>query len=295
MAQIGHQDDKIKPKYASMRKGQMIDTITLEEALDLFKLPRNLGQHDGKEIIISIGRFGPYIKHGEEYVSLPKTEDPYSISLSRVVEILTSPRLPRTLGQYEGQPVVVAKSFFGNYVKHGATNASLPKRFDTFLVTLEEAIEILKVKIQKDKEKHIKSWPEDRRVKVVIGRYGPYIQSGKKIFKIPAGKEPLELELEECLVIAGIKKGKIKTQVEEKSREQKVKDLPAGLPAEGHGKAGKRKDKPQAPIHKKKTKKKTVAKKSSPMSAKRAMAQGAKKPKLRIIKAKRQFFGKRRR
>lgn len=271
MAQIGKQNDKQKPKYASMRKGQMIDTITLEEALDLFKLPRTLGQHDGKEIIISIGRFGPYIKYGEEYISLPKTEDPYSISLERVIEILTSPRLPRTLGQYEGQNVIAAKGFFGNYLKHGSTNASLPKRFDPFLVTLEEAIEILKVKIQKDKEKHIKSWAEDRRVKVVIGRYGPCIQAGKRFFKIPAGKKPLELELEECLVIAGIKKGtKVKGQVEsevkENTKEKKIKSY-----------------KSQVSSHKKAASvKKQIVKKSSPQ-----------KPKLRIIKAKRKFSGKR--
>src|ERR1051326_8430896 len=91
MAQIGRQDDKDKPLYASMRKGQMIDTITLEDALDLFKLPRTLGEYEGKEIIVSIGRFGPYIKYGEEYISLPKTEDPYTVPLERTVEIITGP------------------------------------------------------------------------------------------------------------------------------------------------------------------------------------------------------------
>ncbi|MEK6614897.1 MAG: type I DNA topoisomerase, partial [Bacteroidota bacterium] len=173
MAQIGHQNDKEKPKYASLRKGQMIDTITLEEALDLFKLPRNLGKYEDDDLIISIGRFGPYIKHKNAYTSLPKTEDPYTITFDRVREIMSEPHLPKNIGPYEGKDVIVAKGFFGNYLKYGTTNASLPKRFDPFLVTLEEAIEILKVKIQKDKEKHIKSWEEDRRVKVVIGRYGP--------------------------------------------------------------------------------------------------------------------------
>ncbi|MBI4931147.1 MAG: type I DNA topoisomerase [Bacteroidetes bacterium] len=271
MAQIGHQDDKEKPKYASLRKAQSIETITLESALDLFKLPRTLGKHENEDIVVSIGRFGPYIKYKTEFISLPKTEDPYTISLERVIEILTGPRLPRTLGQYEGQSVIAAKGFFGNYLKHGSTNASLPKRFDPFLITLEEAIEILKVKIQKDKEKHIKSWAEDRRVKVVIGRWGPCIQSGKKFFKIPAGKEPLELELEECLVIAGIKKAK-KGKTESKSK------VPSQKPKV-------EKVKPQAT-----SRKLTVS--SKHLIVKKTLP---KKPKLRIVKAKRKFAGKRHR
>jgi DNA topoisomerase I len=206
IAQIGHQNDEEKPKYASLRKGQSLETITLEDALDLFKLPRTLGAHDGREIIVTIGRFGPYIKFGEEFISLPKTEDPYTIALERVVEIITGPRLPRKLGLYEGQEVIAAKGFFGNYLKCGNTNASLPKQYDPFTITLGEAIVLLKTKMEKDAAKHIKSWEEDKRVKVVIGRWGPCIQSGKKFFKIPTGKEPIELTLEECLLIAGIKK-----------------------------------------------------------------------------------------
>ncbi len=207
MAQIGRQDEEEKQKFASLRKGQRIDTISLEEALDLFKLPRTLGKYQGEDLIISIGRFGPYIKHKEAFTSLPKTEDPYNITLERATEIMDGPRLPRTIGQYEGQDIMAAKGFFGNYIKHGNTNASMPKVFDPFTITLEEAIPILAAKIQKDKEKHIKSWEGERRVKVVFNRWGkPSIQSGKKYFSIPAGKDPQELELEECLQIAGFKK-----------------------------------------------------------------------------------------
>ena len=224
MAQIGSQGETETPKYASLRPGQRLDTITFEEVLDLFKLPRNLGKYEEDDLIISIGRFGPYIKHKGAFTSLPKTEDPYTITFERVKEIMSGPRLPRILGQYEGKDVIAAKGFFGNYLKYETTNASLPKAFDPFTVTLPEAIEILKVKIQKDKEKHIKSWGEDRRVKVVIGRWGPCIQAGKKFFKIPAGKAPEELELEECLTIAGFKKPKKeKAAKKEKAENPKMK------------------------------------------------------------------------
>ncbi|MBI3501161.1 MAG: type I DNA topoisomerase [Bacteroidetes bacterium] len=254
MAQIGHQDDKQKPLYASMRKGQMIDTITLEDALDLFKLPRTLGAHDAKEIVVSIGRFGPYIKYGEEYISLPKTEDPYSVTLERTIEIITGPRLPRKVGEYEGKEIIAAKGFFGNYLKWGNTNASLSKQYDPFLISLEEAIPIVKIKAEKDAAKHIKSWEEDRRVKVVYDRWkNPSVQSGKKFFRIPKDKEPTELTLEECLQIAGIKKGKkAKAAVDSKQLAKNTKE-------------------PKVKIQKK-------TKKPAPS-----------KPKLRVVKAKRKF------
>ncbi|HEY4800035.1 MAG TPA: topoisomerase C-terminal repeat-containing protein, partial [Bacteroidia bacterium] len=197
------------PRFAGLRRGQSIETLTFEEALDLFKLPRNLGKYNDEDVIVSIGRFGPYIKLKEEYISLPKTDDPYTITLDRVIEIITGPRLPKKVGQYEGQDVIAAKGFFGNYLKHGNTNASMPKQFDPFTITIEEAIPILITKIEKDKAKHIKSWEEDRRVKVVIGRWGkPCIQAGRKFVNIPKGKEPAELTLEECLILAGFKKEK---------------------------------------------------------------------------------------
>lgn len=227
MAQIGHQDDEEKPKYASLRKGQSLETITLEDALDLFKLPRTLGLYEGGEVVVSIGRFGPYIKYKEEFVSLPKTEDPYTISLERVIEILTGPRLPRKVGVYEGQDIIAAKGFFGNYLKYGNTNASLPKQFDPFTIDLGDAIVIVKSKMEKDAAKHIKSWEEDRRVKVVIGRWGkPAIQAGKKFFSIPAGKEPVDLTLEECLVIAGIKKAAKKKVKDDKPKATATKKAP---------------------------------------------------------------------
>ena len=265
MAQIGKQDETEKQKYASLRPGQRIDTITLEEALDLFKLPRTLGKYQGEDLIISIGRFGPYIKHKEAFTSLPKTEDPYNITLERATAIMDGPRLPRTLGQYEGQDVSAAKGFFGNYLKHGNTNASLPKIYDPFLVTLEEAIPILAAKIQKDKEKHIKSWEGERRVKVVINRWGkPSIQSGKKYFSIPSGKNPIDLELEECLLIAGFKKAK-------KAGKSKSKAAEPG---------------PQA----------TVTVQNAAPRVRPAKASGQKKtpkgPKLKIVRAKRKFAKK---
>ena len=221
MVQIGNQDDEEKPKYASLRKDQRIDNITLEQALELFKLPRMLGQYEGKDVTVSIGRYGPYIKYEDVFYSLPKVDDPYSITLERVIEILKMPKLPRNVGTYEGENVSVAKGRFGPYVKHKDGFYSLGKTDDPFEVTLERAIELIEAKRKKDKEKQIKVFDENPDVKVIEGRYGPCIQIVKKFYKIPNDREPASLTLEECLAIEKAAGGGAKDKKEVKEKKAK--------------------------------------------------------------------------
>ncbi|WP_439882791.1 type I DNA topoisomerase [Pontibacter sp. MBLB2868] len=147
--QLGEENTETgeKPIYASLRKGQFIENITLEDALDLFKLPRIVGVYEDKDMTAAIGRFGPYIRHNSKFYSLPKTLDP-------------------------------------------------------MLVTAEEAIDLIEAKRKADAEKMIKTFDENPDVQVLNGRYGPYIVVGKKNVKIPKGKEPQELTLQECLDLA---------------------------------------------------------------------------------------------
>ena len=228
IVQIGHQDDEEKPRYASLRNGQRMDTITFEQAMELFNLPRSLGTHEGTEVIVNIGRFGPYIKYRDEYVSLPKNEDPHTISLERVKEILNGPRLPKVLGKFQDEDIVAAKGRFGPYVKYKNIFASLGKGEDPLCVTLERAIELVTAKEKKELEKIIKSWDEDARVRVVNGRYGPRIQSGKKFFRIPAGKKPQDITLDECLVLSGLNKEKKKPKAASAKIKTKAKTRKAG-------------------------------------------------------------------
>ena len=228
IVQIGHQDDKEKPRYASLRKDQRMDAITFEQAMELFKLPRNLGTHKGDEVIVNIGRFGPYIKYQDGYVSLPKDEDPNTISLERVKEILNSPRLPKVLGKFQDEDIIVAKGRFGPYVKYKNIFASLGKGEDPLCVTLERAIELVTAKEKKDLDKIIKSWDEDARVRVVNGRYGPCIQSGKKFFRIPAGKKPQDITLDECLALSGLNEGGKPPKAASAKGKTKVKTRKAG-------------------------------------------------------------------
>ncbi|MCC6691179.1 MAG: type I DNA topoisomerase [Bacteroidia bacterium] len=208
MAQIGEQNDEEKPRYASLRKDQRIDNITLEDALTLFKLPRVVGKYEGDDITISIGRFGPYIKNNGGFISIPREDDPYTITLERCEQLLKLPKLPKILGKHNDQEISVNKGRFGPYVKYGNTFASLSKNEDPFTVSLQRAIELAEAKLKKDAEKNIKLFPENAEIKVVVGRYGPCIQMGRKFFKIPKGKEPNELTLQECLEIAGVKASK---------------------------------------------------------------------------------------
>jgi len=138
------QDGEEKPKYAGLKRGQHIDTITIEEALELFKLPRDVGMYENKKIVAAIGRFGPYIRHNSKFVSLKK---------------------------YDEDPLTVSE---------------------------EKAIEIIELAREEERKKTIKIFDEDPEVKILNGRWGPYISYQKKNYKIPKDKKPEELSLEDC-------------------------------------------------------------------------------------------------
>lgn len=148
--QIGENPDDNggeKPKFASLRPGQFIENVTLADAMELFKMPRNLGDFEEKSVTVSIGRFGPYVLHDKKFVSIPKDHDPYTI-------------------------------------------------------TLEKAVELIQAKRVADANKTIKVFAENPEIQVLNGRFGPYIKAGKKNVKIPKGKIPADLTLEECVTLA---------------------------------------------------------------------------------------------
>lgn len=149
MIQIGHSDDEEKPKFASLRKDQSISTISLDEAMDLFKLPRDLGTYEDKPVTVGVGKYGPYVRFANSFVSVRAEDgdDPLTIELPR-------------------------------------------------------AIELIEAKREADKKKVIKTFPEDDTVQVLNGKYGPYINIGRKNFRIPKDKVPEDLTLEECIEIS---------------------------------------------------------------------------------------------
>jgi DNA topoisomerase-1 len=141
--QIGSAEGEAKPRFVSLRPGQRMDSVTLEDALSLAQLPRELGElPDGHSVVANVGRFGPYIKYGSKYVSIKPPDDPYTI-------------------------------------------------------TLERAVEVIKEKAEADAAKFIKEFP-DAGIRVLNGRYGPYVTDGKRNARVPKDREPAGLELAEA-------------------------------------------------------------------------------------------------
>ena len=161
--QKGTKDDAEKPKFASLRPGQRLDSITLEQALELFKLPREVGiTPDGEEVTANIGRFGPYVKIGNTFVSLRKEDDPYTVELPRALELLQLKREAMdkaTLSRFPNSPIRVIKGRFGPYIQDEGRRARIPKGKDYASLTLDECVALLDEQNAKGRKKKKKAEP----------------------------------------------------------------------------------------------------------------------------------------
>ncbi len=144
--QIGTKDDEEKPKFAGLRPGQKMNDITMEDALELFKLPRKLGEtDDGLAVSASVGRFGPYVRYGDKYVSM-KEDDPYTVELPRALELIEAKKIEdaaRLILDFEEQGIQVLNGRYGPYITNKEKNARVPKDREPKTLTLEECIELL--------------------------------------------------------------------------------------------------------------------------------------------------------
>jgi len=204
MVQVGDNYEDNKATYARMKKNQSIESITLDEALDLFKLPKTLGIYKDTNVVVGMGRYGAYIKFGEEFVTVPREEDPLEIDLERAIVLIDEKekqdqaRAPRLLGKYNDNDVFVIVGKYGPYIKFNNQNITLEKGSNAATLTLEDAIQ----QIANVGTKNILvSFSEDENVKVVNGRYGAYITNGKDNFKIPKGIIPQQLTYQEVAQI----------------------------------------------------------------------------------------------
>jgi DNA topoisomerase-1 len=205
-AQIGETTDDEKPQYANLRDGQLIETISLDDALNLFSLPREVGFFEDQPMTIGIGKFGPYVKHDGKYVSLSREDDPYTMDENRAVELIQQKRaeaVSESLGEFEGTLVTTGKGRFGPYVKHNDKYISIPRADQQGPLSLDRAVELILAKRQAEANKYIKEFPENPSIKVVNGQYGPYLAVGKRNVKIPKDVDPASLTLEDCLKLAG--------------------------------------------------------------------------------------------
>ncbi len=228
IVQIGDTKSEEKPLFASLKKGQSLESVMLEDALDLFKLPRTVGVYENEEMIAAIGRFGPYIKHGSSFYSIPKGEDPLEIEVVRAIEIIEAKRKsdvltkePKVIGQFEGEDISIAKGRFGPYLKHKEGFYSIPRGEDLLAVGQDRAIVIILEKRESESKKIIKEFEQDKELRVLNGRYGAYISYQKENYKIPKDKNPEALSFDECMAIVGEGPAKSKASKPQKAPAKK--------------------------------------------------------------------------
>jgi DNA topoisomerase-1 len=159
VVQIGETESEEKPRFAGLGKGLSIDTITLEQALELFNFPRHIGSYENHEMIVAVGRFGPYIKHNNLYYSLPKQDDPASISQERAVEIIEQKRKldnEKIIRKFpENENVLVLNGRFGPYISISKSNYKIPKGTDPASLQLEDCLRIAEAQQKSGKKKTI--------------------------------------------------------------------------------------------------------------------------------------------
>jgi DNA topoisomerase-1 len=187
MAQIGEADDEDK-KFASLMSDQNIGNITLEEALNLFLLPKNLGEYKGEEVEVSNGRYGPYVRHGSVFISLPKGEDPLSLSKERAEELIDEKAIADApIAVYKGEGVQKGVGRFGPFIKWNGIFINVSKKYNFDNLSQQEVEELIEDKLQKNIDKVLHNW-EDEGILVEKARWGRSVITKGKI-KIELSKD----------------------------------------------------------------------------------------------------------
>jgi len=181
--ELGEQE---KPKYGNLKPGQSMENITFDEAMELFKLPKVIGKHaDGSEITVGAGRFGPYIKYHETFISLPRAEDPLSVTMERALELIQEKmEADKPVTTYEGLPVTKGKGRFGPFIKWNNLFINVPKKYDFENLTQSDCNELIAAKIEKEGNRYVKVWDEEK-IMIENGRWGPFIRFGKHMINLP--------------------------------------------------------------------------------------------------------------
>ncbi|WP_116124849.1 type I DNA topoisomerase [Lewinella sp. IMCC34183] len=209
--QLGAPDELVpdeKPRYANLPAGVSMEEIELEQALPLFDLPKVLGEIDGRETVVGIGRFGPYIRWGDDFISLPKGDDPHSATLADAkVLVAAKKKADEPVMTYKGQPVTQGAGRFGPFLKWNGMFVNIPKRYDPDNLKKDEMTELIQAKEEKEANRYIQRFEADK-IDVEQGRWGPFIRFKKKSLKLPTvdGKkmsreQAAELSLEEVKAI----------------------------------------------------------------------------------------------
>jgi len=217
MVQIGEIEDEEKPKFASLQGKQTIRNINLEEALDLFQLPKVLGMYEENEVIVSNGRYGPYIKFGATFVSLPKGSDPLKVELDDAIALIVAKqKADAPIATYEDMPVQKGVGRFGPFLKWNGMFINVSKKYDFDNLTTTMIEEIIEIKKQKEIDKVIHNW-EKEGIRVEKARWGRFnIIKGKIKIELPKTTKVEKFTLEKVQEIIAKKAPKKKTSKKKK-------------------------------------------------------------------------------
>lgn len=221
MAQIGAPDDEEK-QFASLRPDQQLHLVTLEEVLDLFKLPKDLGVYDGEEVETNNGRYGPYVRWGKKFISLPKGMDPLDVDMAKAKELIEEKKkADAPIYEYEGLPVQKGVGRFGPFIKWNSMFINVNKKYDFDNLSEEDIIELIEVKKQKEIDKLINEWP-DEGIRLEKARWGRFnLIKGKTKVELPKSTKADKITLEEAKDILEKKAPKKKTRKKKKTSAKK--------------------------------------------------------------------------
>ncbi|MDP1762930.1 MAG: type I DNA topoisomerase [Sediminibacterium sp.] len=185
MVQIGDTADELeKPRFAKLNQSQSIETISMEEAMQLFSLPRTLGEYEGMELAVNVGRFGPYIKLGDQFISIPKGEDLHTIELERAIQLINEKQMADApVGFFNELPVTKGKGRFGPFIKWNDIYINIPRAYHFDSLTQKDIDELIEKKVAKEANRFIKQWPAEK-ISLENGRWGPFIRFNKKMLKL---------------------------------------------------------------------------------------------------------------
>lgn len=209
MAQIGSPNDEEKQVFASVPPNLQLSSITFEQALDLFKLPRDLGVYQDEDIVVNNGRFGPYVRYGKKFISLPKGVDPLVVKMEDAIKIIEEKaKADAPIFEYDGLPVQKGKGRFGPFIKWNDMFINVNKKYDWENLSFQDVEDLIKTKIQKEIEKIVHDW-DDEGIRVEKARWGRHnVIQGKIKIELPKNIDVQKLTLDDVKTIINNQKKK---------------------------------------------------------------------------------------
>nr|WP_299072946.1 type I DNA topoisomerase [uncultured Allomuricauda sp.] len=219
MVQIGTVDEEEKPLFASLLPEQSITTITFDEAMELFELPRKLGVYEGEEIEASVGRFGPYVRFGKKFISLDKGESAFDVNMDRAIELIKAKQLADApIAHYEDKEVTKGVGRFGPFIKWDGMFINVNKKYDFDNLSKTDIVELIEAKKVKEAEKLIQEWPAEK-IRIEKARWGRHnIIKGRIKVELSKDVDATKISLEEAQALIEKKSPKKKTKAKPKAK-----------------------------------------------------------------------------